>query len=403
MGNFKYVARDLSGEQHSGMSQAGTKNDVMVGLRKKGLIPVEVRMVNAAKHKNSLLVKRKKIKSIELASFCWQLQAMLEGGVSITSAIETIHEDCENRYFQHILERVGESLEEGEPLSNSIKHFPKVFNRMFCSMVLAGEAGGAMPAAFERLADYYDGKDKLARKVKSAIAYPVFVVGFVILLIVFIMTFIIPRFKSLFEGIGGELPVLTRAFMFGYDTLVAYLPYIFVGFCAGIVGAVYYGKTDKGREFFSKLVLKIPLIGKILSQAFIAMFCKTFSTLLGAGVSVLDALDIMASMNGNTVIKSAFLQAREAIVSGSSISLGMGQSSFFPKMLTKMVQIGEESGSLPPILERTSSYYERKVDSTIATITTVLEPFLIVVVGGIVLGVVLALYLPIFSLSDIKQ
>lgn len=403
MEKFEYVARDLSGEQHSGFSQAGTKDDVLVGLRKQGLIPVDVRMVNTAKSKNSMMVKRKKIKSIELASFCWQLQAMLEGGISITSAIETIREDCENRYFQYILERVGKNLEEGEPLSSSVKPFPKVFNRMFCSMILAGETGGAMPAAFERLAEYYDGKDKLARKVKGAIAYPVFVVGFVILLIVFIMSFIIPRFKSLFDDIGGELPLITRVMMFGYDTFVTYLPYIFLGFCAGIAGLVFYSKTDKGRDFFSKFVLKIPLIGNVLSQASMAMFCKTFSTLLSAGVSVLDTLEIIASMNGNTVISSAFLQTREAIVSGSSISIGMNKSPFFPKMLTKMVEIGEESGSLPPILEKTSSYYERKVDSTIATVTTVLEPFLIVVVGGIVLGVVLALYLPIFSLSDIKQ
>jgi len=403
MENFEYVARDLSGEQHSGFSQAGTKDDVLVGLRRRGLIPVEVRMINAVKSKNSLSVKRKKIKSIELASFCWQLQAMLEGGISITSAIETIREDCENRYFQYILKRVSESLKAGEPLSDSVKRFPKVFNRMFRSMILAGETGGAMPASFGRLAEYYDGKDKLARKVKAAIAYPVFVVAFVILLIVFIMTFIIPRFKTLFDDIGGELPVITRAMMFGYDTFVAYLPYIFLCFCASIIALVVYGKTDKGRDFFSKIVLKIPLIGKILSQAFMAMFCKTFSTLLGAGVSVLDALEIIATMNANTVIRAAFLQTRDAIVSGSSISIGMNKSPFFPKMLTKMVEIGEESGSLSPILERTSSYYERKVDSTIATVTTVLEPFLIVVVGGIVLGVVLALYLPIFSLSDIKQ
>ncbi len=253
MRNFEYVARDLSGQSHSGLSQATNKNDVLVALRNKGLVPVEIHDADVARKSGLVLVRKRKIKSIELASFCWQLQAMLEGGVSITSAIETIHDDCENPYFQQIMKTIGESLEQGEPLSSGVAHFPKVFGKIFCSMILAGETGGAMPAALGRLADYYDNRDKLSRKIKGALAYPVFIVGFVVFLVVFIMTFIIPRFKSIFDEIGTELPAITRAFMFGYDGFVTHLPHIVVCCIAAVITLIFYAKTENGWAFFSKV------------------------------------------------------------------------------------------------------------------------------------------------------
>jgi len=403
MKNFSYVARDLAGDNQSGFSRAANKNDVVIWLREQGLMPVEVKIVESAKKMNSGLFRRQKVSSIEKASFCWQLVAMIEGGVSITSALETIAEDCDNQYFQHVIREVGENIEKGETFSDSVGKFPKVFNQLFCSMITAGESGGSLPVALERLAQHFDSKDKLARKVKGAIAYPAFVITFIVFLVVFIMTFIIPRFKALFEDIGGQLPLITRLFMGAYDAMMGNI-FVFYGvLIAGIIGCVLYGKTDRGKMFYSRMILRVPLIGKIVSQAFIVMFCRTFATLLAAGVSVLDAFEILASMSNNTVIKSAMVLARNHIVEGSGISLSMSTCEFFPKLLVKMVQVGEESGSLPNVLDRTSNYFERKVETTISTVMTVLEPILIVAVGMIVLGVVLALYLPIFSLSDIKQ
>lgn len=403
MKNFSYIARDLAGINQSGYSRALNKNDVVIWLRDQGLMPIEVRIVESAKKVTAGLFRRQKVSSIEKASLCWQLHAMIEGGVSITSALETIADDCENLYFQYIIKQVGENIESGETFSDSVGKFPKVFNQLFCSMITAGESGGSLPVALERLAQHFDSKDKLARKVKGAIAYPAFVITFIIFLVIFIMTFIIPRFKVLFDDIGGELPLITRMFMGTYDLLMGNI-FVFYGvIIAAIIGCVMYGKTKNGREVYSRIILKVPLIGKIISQAFIVMFCRTFATLLSAGVSVLDALEIMSTMSNNTVIKSAMLLSRANIVEGSGISLSMSTCNFFPKLLVKMVQVGEESGSLPNILDQTSNYYERKVESTISTVMTVLEPILIVAVGMIVLGVVLALYLPIFSLSDIKQ
>lgn len=403
MKNFSYVARDISGQSQNGYSKAFNKYDVIVWLRDQGLMPVEVKVLGSSSGTVKRVLGRKNVKSIEISSFCWQMHAMLNGGVSITSAMETISEDCDNFYFQHVIKQVAVSIEGGATLSVSVGKFPKVFNTMFCSMVMAGESGGSLPTAMKRLAEFFDSKDKLARKIKSALTYPIFVIGFIIMLMIFIMTFIIPRFKTLFDDIGGELPLITQWFMGFYDFVSSNILYIIILTAASIFACIFYCTSRFGSGVYSRFILKVPLVGKIISQGFIVMFCRTFSTLLSAGVSVLEALEILSRMSNNTVISSALIMAKSQIVEGSGISLGMSASKFFPNLLVKMVQVGEESGSLSDVLDRTSVYYERKVETTISTIMSVLEPILIVGVGMIVLVLVLALYLPIFLLSDIKQ
>jgi type IV pilus assembly protein PilC len=217
------------------------------------------------------------------------------------------------------------------------------------------------------------------------------------------MAFIIPRFRIIFDQIGGKLPAFTQGFMSVYDMVRYNLAFIIGTLLLMIIFMVLaYTKTRKGHYLFSRIALSLPLLGKIFSQAFVAMFCRTMATLLIAGVSVLEVLDILASMTSNDIIKSAVIRTREHIVSGSNIATGMTVAGFFPNMVIKMIQVGEESGSLPTILERTSEHYERKVDSTITTLTSMLEPIMIISVGAVVAVVVIALYLPIFTMSDIS-
>jgi len=252
-----------------------------------------------------------------------------------------------------------------------------------------------------KLAQYFDSRDRLAKKIKGATAYPIFVMCFITLIIIFIMAFIVPRFKTIFDSLGGELPAFTRAFMAFYDILRYNIIYI-IGFVfALIIFAVVFNKTKKGHYYFSKIVLRLPLLGKVFNQAFVATFCNTMSTLLCAGVSVLEVFEVLSGMTGNDIIKSAITQTRKSVVEGSSISLSMSTTGFFPNMVVKMIQVGEESGSLPRVLEKTSEHYERKVDSTVTTLTSLLEPIMIVSVGAVVSVVVIALYLPIFSMSDV--
>lgn len=400
MKSFKYVARDSSGARKEGNLQAPSPNDVVNWLREKGFIPISITESKVKKAKQKQRKGRKKrIKSAELAALCWQLNTMTEGGIAITTALQAISEDIENLRLQEILQDVLEKVQKGQTLSDSIAAYPKVFNQMSCALLLAGETSGNLPDALRRLAEYFDNRDKLAKKVKGAMAYPIFVFGFIIVIVIFIMAFVVPRFREMFDQIGGELPAFTVAFMNFYDILKSNVLYI-IGFTVLlVVSTVFLSKTKKGHYFFSRLALTLPLMGKILSQAFVATFCKTMGTLIDAGVSVLEVFDILSTMSTNDVIKTAVAETREQIVGGSNLSLSMTQAGFFPNMVVKMMQVGEESGSLPKVLERTAMYYERKVDSTITTVMGLLEPLMIVLVGAIVLVVVLALYLPIFSME----
>ena len=382
-----------------GFLQAAYPNDVLSWLREQGFTPISVNEMSVGAKKTHRTPHRKRIKSADLAALCWQLNTMVEGGIPITTALEAIAEDIENLQLQQILQQVLEKMQKGQTLSDSISEFPKVFNQLSCAMILAGETGGNLPEALRRLAEYFDNRDKLAKKVKGAMAYPVFVFTFIILIVVFIMAFVVPRFRTMFEQIGGELPAFTRGFMGVYDMLRYNLVYIIGSLLLIITFAVLTSKTKKGHYLFSRITLALPMFGKIVSQAFVATFCKTMSTLIAAGVSVLEVFDILSTMSRNDIIKSAITQTRERIVGGSSISVSMTETGFFPNMLVKMMQVGEESGSLPKVLDRTAAYYERKVDSIITTLMSLLEPIMIIVVGAIVLVVVLALYLPIFSMS----
>ena len=266
-------------------------------------------------------------------------------------------------------------------------------------MILAGETGGNLPTVLHRLAEYFDNRDKLAKKVKGAMAYPVFVLTFIVLIVVAIMTFIIPRFRKIFDQIGGELPAFTQAFMGFYDFLRYNIVYIIGSLLLLIVFGVLTSKMKKGHYVFCRIALAIPLLGKVLKGAFVAIFCRTMATLMGAGVPVLEVFSILSTMTNNDIIKSAIIQTRERLVGGSKISLSMAATGFFPNMVVKMIQVGEETGSLSKVLDTTSNYYERKVDSTITTLMSLLEPIMILTVGAIVSVIVLALYLPIFSMS----
>jgi type IV pilus assembly protein PilC len=399
MKTFKYSACDTSGSRKEGLTQANSSNDVISWLRERGLTPVSVQeMIEAVKHAPKKQ-HRKKIKSSDVAALCWQLTTMVEGGIPITTAIETISSDIENIQLQEVLHCILDKMRKGENFSGGIAEFPKVFDQLSKAIVLAGETSGNLQGALKRVAEHFDSRDRLAKKVRSAMAYPIFVLIFIFLIVTGIMTFIIPRFRAIFDQFGGELPAFTRAFMGFYDFVRFNIIYIAgSAFLLGFV-AVFINKTPKGHYFYSRVALRIPLIGKIISQAFIASFCKTMGTLLAAGVSVLEVFDILSTMTKNDIIKGAIVRSREHIVQGSNVSLSLATAGFFPNMVIKMIQVGEESGSLPQVLDRTSDYYERKVDATINTVLSLLEPIMIVTVGGIVLIVILALYLPIFSMG----
>ncbi|HBG28249.1 MAG: hypothetical protein A2Y10_09720 [Planctomycetes bacterium GWF2_41_51] len=402
---YSYTARDTNGKRHQAVRNSSNINELLNMLHHKGLTAVSVQEVHPGKPNGRTKLLQRKIKSSELASFCWQLSTMIEGGISITTALETIARDQENIQFQQVISKILERINKGKSFTASISEFPKVFNRLAFSIIMAGESSGNLPASLQRLARYFNDRDKLKKKLQAATAYPVFVFTFIVFIVIFMMTFIVPRFKVIFNQFGaGQLPVFTRGFMSFYEAMRNNFIYVIILAAVIIAGSIIaYTKTVKGHYIFSKIKLGIPLIGNLFVQSFLVMFCRTMATLLAGGVSVIEVFDILIAMTDNDIIKSAVTRTKKYIIEGSNIHLSAAASGFFPGLVVKMMQVGEESGSLPSVLDKTAEYYERKVDSTIMTVTSILEPLMIVTAGSIVLVVVIALYLPIFSMSKITK
>ena len=402
---YRYVALDYTGKMKEGLTSAACETDVLGWLREQGCTPVSVDVADSGVKTRRRLNLFQRVRSSELSAVFWQLTTMVEGGITIAEGLEAIAEDIENARLENILRNMLARIERGGTVSEGMAQFPKVFNKLTCSLIMAGETGGNIGAAFKRVAEFFTNRDKLARKVKKATAYPLFVVGFIVFIVIMIMTLVIPRFRDIFEQIGaGELPAFTKAFMGVYELIVHNSFYVIGSVLLVIILTVLsYTRIPAVHYMFSALVLRLPLFGKLLKQAFIATFCRTMSNLLRGGVPVLEVFDILCEMTRNDVMRAALTRTRADIVGGSSIHLSMAGTNFFPNMVIKMVRAGEDSGSLWKLLDRTADYYEEKVDALIAMMTSLLEPILIIIVGIIVLAVVVALYLPIFSLSDIAR
>jgi type IV pilus assembly protein PilC len=399
MKTFEYIAWDVEGSCREGLRQANTQEEILSVLREENLTPVSVLERPSETASKASRVRGSTIRSHELGSFCWQLGTMISGGLPITSAIETIASEISNRYFEYILKDISERIQQGQPLHEVMRDYPRVFNKLCCALIQAGETGGTLTTCLQRLAEYYENRDKLIRKVRGALAYPIFVIVFIIGIVIALMTLIIPRFLVLFEQFKGDLPAFTRGFMSVYYFLANNAFYILLAAGVMVTAATLFSRTPKGARFFSLASLKMPLFGQIKKMAFVSQFCRTLATLITSGVSVMDSLGILVGMTNNEYFQEGVTKTREQIVEGQSISKSMEMTGIFPGVAVKMVQIGEQSGSLGSVLEKTSQYYEKRVESQISTMLSILEPVLIVVVGAIVLAVVLAMYLPIFSMK----
>jgi len=403
MKSYTYIARDAGGTRKEGMLAANSANEALEILHTRQLTPVGVYETLARGRKKRKATRRGRVRSADLGAVCWQLSTMLEGGLTITAALDIIAEDTENLQLRHILQQARTKVSEGKLLSEGLSEFPQVFNRLALAIVIAGETGGDLAKAIRTLAEHFDGRDRIAKKIRGAVSYPIFVLSLITLIVIGIMALIVPRFQMIFTQLGSKLPPFTRAFMGVYDVMCHNLLYVVVAIVTLVVGAVLAARTQRGHRFLSKAVLRMPLFGKLFSEAFIAMFCKTVATLLEAGVPVLEAFEILRGMSSNDVVISAIARVKQHVTGGSNVALGMAAAGFFPNLVVKMAQVGEESGSLATILRKTSEHYERRISSTIDAMTGLLEPIMITTIGAIVLVVVIALYLPIFTISDVAH
>ena len=341
------------------------------------------------------------IKKRELIPFTRQTASMLQAGMSILSSISTLEEQCTHPGFKIVLKNLRCNIESGLPFSDGLRLFPRIFDDMYVNMVAAGEKSGQFAAVLKRLAFMMDASARLLRKVKSAMAYPIVVLSLALAIAFGIITFAVPVFKDMFEGFGSKLPLPTQMLVDLSNFLRAYWHYL-LG-CATLlaVGFRKWLATSSGRYQFDQFMLKLPIFGELTQKVAVARFCHLFAQMLTSGVPILDAMQVVARSMGNKVIEGAILEARSGIEQGNTLSASLEGKPCLPVIMIRMIAAGEKSGRIDEMLESVADTYDDEVETTLATLTSLMEPILMVFLGVIIGSIVIAMFLPIFKLGTV--
>lgn len=393
---YIYRGRSRDNRTITGERFAVSKEALAMALRREQIVAISIR--EKGKELELPLLKRKKVKDKEIAIFARQLAVMIEAGLPIVQCLDIIAEQKENKAFKTVLQQVRSDVEGGASLADAMQKHPKVFDQLFTSMVAAGESSGALDVILQRLSAYLDKVVKLKRALKSASIYPAAVLTVAFLVVLLLMWKAVPVFKGLFEGLGAQLPLPTRIVIGISDFVADYILFIFAGLALAAFGfRAYYG-SEPGRKMIDALVLKIPILGEVFKKIATARFARTLATLLTSGIAITEGLEITARAAGNSVIRNAILRTRRSIEEGKTLSDPLAASGVFSPMVVQMIGVGEQTGELDAMLTKIADYFEEEVDATMANLMTILEPVIIVFLGVVVGGIVISMYLPLFSL-----
>jgi len=401
MPNYQWKGKSRGGAPQEGVLSADNKDAVIAMLRKQQIL------VTAVTEKGKEIALPKfggGVSQKEISIFTRQFSVMIDAGLPLVQCLEILGGQQENRVFQKVLFEVRQDVESGSTLADSLKKHPKAFTDLYVNMVAAGEAGGILDTILRRLADYIEKAVKLQAQVKKAMVYPVAVIGIAIGVVWVILTFVIPVFAALFQNLGGgaQLPLPTRIVMSLSNQMKWFTPLVIIGGAVGyIFGYKPYYATEAGRRTVDGLKLRMPVIGMLLRKIAVARFCRTLGTLISSGVPILDALDITSRTAGNQVIADAITATRRSIEQGKTISEPLAQTEVFPPMVTQMIAVGEQTGALDTMLSKIADFYDDEVDNAVGTLLTLLEPIMISFLGVMIGGIVIAMYMPIFSLISI--
>jgi len=394
---FTWEGMDRRGARVKGESRAPNINAVRADLRRQGVNPTKVKP-----KPKPLFSNKKKITSADLAVFTRQLATMMGAGVPLVQAFDIVARGHENPSMQDLLLSIKTDIESGTGMAPAMAKHPLYFDDLVCNLVAAGEQAGVLDILLDKIAIYKEKTESIKGKVKKALFYPAAVIAVAIIVTVVILLFVIPQFKDLFTNFGADLPAFTLMVIGLSDIIRAWWWAIFLG----IGGAVYvisysFKRSRRFREIVDRAVLKIPVIGGILNKAALARFARTLSTMFAAGVPLVEALQSVAGATGNIVYQNAIMTMREEVATGQSLQLAMRQRDIFPHMVIQMTAIGEESGALDDMLGKVADFYEEQVDNAVDSLSSLLEPMIMVVIGGLVGSLVVAMYLPIFKLAAV--
>ncbi|MHC4956188.1 MAG: type II secretion system F family protein [Planctomycetota bacterium] len=405
---FKYNARDGDGRTVAGIVSAKSQVDAVADLRRRNLIVLDIRETSGGgKGKGgsggglwaSLSKAKPGVKREQLVLFTRQASTMISAGVPLLESLEVLQEQADTPQFKALLDSVIESVRAGSDLSTALEKHNKLFPSIFVSMVRAGEVSGQLDDILVRLAEYLEASEKLKRDIKAAMTYPVISLIMVLGITVFLMVGIVPKFEEIFQSLEIDLPPLTKGVLAVSNAMKNHLGLSALGFLALGVGFVMWKKSKSGSRTWDWLVLHFPVFGPLFQKVALSRFSRTFSTLIKSGVPILGALDIVADTAGNAVISDVVDAAKENVRQGHTLAEPLMESAVFPPMVCRMVQIGEKSGSLEQLLEKISDFYDDQVNAAVKTLTSMIEPLMIGVMGFLVGGIVLSVFLPIFELQ----
>jgi len=397
MGSFTWEGTDRKGTKVKGEMTGLNPALIKAQLRKQGINPTRVR-----KKSVSLFGKGKKIKPMDIALFTRQLATMMSAGVPLLQAFDIIGEGFDNPNMRKLVDDIKQDVAAGNSLANSLRKQPQYFDDLYCNLVDAGEQSGALETLLDRVATYKEKTEALKKKIKKAMTYPAAVVVVAVIVSAILLIKVVPQFQSVFEGFGAQLPAFTL-FVIGISEILQEWWYIvLVGFFVlGFVLRRFYKKSEKFRDATDRGLLKIPLIGSILYKSAIARYARTLATTFAAGVPLVDALDSVAGATGNVVFRNAVEKIKGDVSTGMQLNFSMRTTGVFSSMAIQMTAIGEESGSLDEMLSKVATFYEDEVDNMVDNLTTLMEPMIMAVLGVLVGGLIIAMYLPIFQLGSV--
>ncbi len=396
---YKWEGKTTKGAVKKGEMEAPNEAAIRIHLRQQNIIPTKIGS-KAKEITISLPFLKQKVNQRSVAVFTRQLATMIDAGLPLVQSLEVLSSQQESKVFKDIIRTIREDVEGGATFAGALKKHPVTFNELYTNLVVAGEEGGILDTILTRLASYIEKSEALKKKVKSALIYPSTIVGVAVCVVIILMIFVIPVFETMFQSAGQSLPLPTVIVLTMSKLIKKYILMLVPAFILFLYLFKRYYKTQNGRAVVDRLLLKLPVFGLLLKKIAVARFSRTLGTLVSSGVPILDGLGIVSRTSGNRSIETAILNARASIREGETIAEPLNRSGIFPPMVIQMIAVGESTGALDSMLSKIAEFYEDEVDIAVANLTSLLEPFLMIFLGVVIGGVVIAMYLPIFNMAS---
>lgn len=401
MPTFAYVARSRDGKIKRGSLTTENRQSLILELRKKGLT-ADRQSIREKRSGALRSLNARRVKGAELLIFTRQLATMVNSGLPLLQSLDILAEQIEDPIFCKIIRAVATSVEGGETFSDALRAYPRCFPDLYISMVRAGEVSGDLDEVLDRLADYLEATADLKRRVKGAMMYPIVSLAVIMIISTGLILFVVPQFEKIFSDMGATLPAPTRVLIAASNTLRSWKVMVLVaGMIGGVIGIRLYNETEKGRHHLDALKLRMPVFGLLIRKVAISRFTRTLATLTRSGVAILQALEIAERTSGNEVFAKVIRQAADGVRNGETLAAPLGRNGEFPPMVTRMIGVGEKTGAMEVMLEKIADFYDAEVKSMVDNLTSMIEPMLLVVMGVLVGGIIIGLFMPIMNLSQI--